>query len=66
MPDELAFASAAEVRRLLDSRQVSSTELTELFLRRTENLDPKLNAYLTVTPDLAMDQARRMPTRPRP
>ena len=59
MPDDaLAFASAYEVRRLLDSRQVSSMELTELFLRRIENLDPKLNAYLTVTADLAMDQAR--------
>ena len=60
MPDDsLAFASAAEVRRLLDSRRISSVELTDLFLRRIENVDPKLNAYLTVTPDLAMDQAKR-------
>ncbi len=57
--DELAFAPASEVRNLLDSRQVSSIELTEMFLRRIESLNPRLNAYLTVTSEEALAAASR-------
>ncbi len=59
MPDdELAFTPALELRRLIDSKQVSVAELTELYLRRIESLNSKLNAYLTVTGDEAMASAR--------
>ena len=56
--DNLAFASVSELRQLIDSRQVSIPELTELFLRRIESLNPRLNAYLTVIGDEAMASAR--------
>ncbi len=55
---QLAFASATELLRLIKSKQVSPVELTELFLRRIERIDPLLNAFLLVTGDLAMEQAR--------
>ena len=59
MPDDdLAFAPTWELRELIDSKQVSSVELTEMFLRRIEALNPKLNAYLTVTDELARLSAR--------
>ena len=59
MPDEaLAFASASELRKLIDSKQVSVVELTEMFLGRIETLNPTLNAYLTVTGDEALSSAR--------
>jgi aspartyl-tRNA(Asn)/glutamyl-tRNA(Gln) amidotransferase subunit A len=54
----LAYSSAAQFRDLLDSRQVSSLELTELYLRRIEALNPRLNAYLTVTSDEALAAAK--------
>ena len=57
--DELPFAPASEVRRLLDSRQLSSVELTEMFLGRIESLNPRLNAYLTVTSEEALAAASR-------
>ena len=58
MPDEaLAFASASDLRPLIDSRRVSVVELTEMFLRRIESLNPALNAYLTVTGDEALASA---------
>ncbi|MCE2405599.1 MAG: amidase [Dehalococcoidia bacterium] len=57
--DQLPFAPASEVRRLLDSREVSSVELTEMFLGRIESLNPGLNAYLTVTPEEALAAASR-------
>ena len=56
---ELAFAPAYELRELLDSRKVSSVELTEMFLGRIEELNPVLNAYLTVCGEEAVEAARR-------
>ena len=53
----LLYTPVWQLRRLLDSREVSSTELTELFLRRVERLNPGLNAFLTVTGDEAMASA---------
>ena len=47
-----------QLRELLDTRRVSSTELTETFLRRIERLNPKLNAYLTVTGEEALAAAK--------
>ncbi len=56
---ELAFAPGYELRRLLDSREVSSVELTEMFLGRIEELNPILNAYLTVCGEEAVATARQ-------
>jgi aspartyl-tRNA(Asn)/glutamyl-tRNA(Gln) amidotransferase subunit A len=55
---ELAFAPAWELRQLIASRKVSPVEVTELFLRRIEALNPRLNAYLTVCADEALASAR--------
>ena len=55
---ELAFAPAYELRGLLDSREVSSVELTEMFLGRIEELNPILNAFLTVCGEEAVASAR--------
>jgi aspartyl-tRNA(Asn)/glutamyl-tRNA(Gln) amidotransferase subunit A len=56
---DLAFASASELRALIADRQITSTELTELYLSRIENLDGQLHSFLTVTPDIALDQAAK-------
>jgi Asp-tRNA(Asn)/Glu-tRNA(Gln) amidotransferase A subunit family amidase len=57
MNDDLAFASASHLSQLLDRRDVSSVELTRLFLERIERLNPRLNAYLTVSDEVAIAQA---------
>ena len=59
MEQELAFESAGEVRRLIVSKEVSCVELTEMFLRRIEEMNPILNAYLTLCPDDAIGAAHR-------
>jgi aspartyl-tRNA(Asn)/glutamyl-tRNA(Gln) amidotransferase subunit A len=56
---DLAFASIEEVARLYRKRKVSPVEVTKLMLARIEQLNPKLNAYLTVTSDLALAQAKK-------
>ena len=59
MPEvDLAFTSALDLRQLIDSRQISAVELTEMFLGRIEKLNPRLNAYLTVTAEDALASAR--------
>ncbi len=43
---------------MLRTRRVSSLELVEIFLDRIQQLDPKLNSLITVTPERARQQAR--------
>ena len=42
----------------LEEGSFSSTELTQHYLDRISNLDKDLNSFITVTPDLALDQAK--------
>ncbi|PYT97066.1 MAG: Asp-tRNA(Asn)/Glu-tRNA(Gln) amidotransferase subunit GatA [Acidobacteria bacterium] len=56
---DLAFASIEEIGKLFRKRELSPVELTKLMLARIEQLNPKLNAYLTVTGELALAQAKK-------
>ena len=56
--EDLAFASLPELAHLLRTEQVTSVELTELYLERLRTLDPKLEAVITLTEDRAMAAAR--------
>jgi len=58
--DDLTGLSLAKAAALVRSRSVSPVELTELVLRRVEALNPKVNAYITITRELAMAQAREL------
>ncbi len=58
MPDsDLLYTPVSQLREMLDAREVSSAELTELYLRRIEAVNAKLNAFITVTGDEAMAAA---------
>ena len=59
MADELAFLTIAEAASLIEQKRLSPVELTTALIRRTEALDPQLNAYLLLTADRAVDQARQ-------
>jgi aspartyl-tRNA(Asn)/glutamyl-tRNA(Gln) amidotransferase subunit A len=56
---DLAFASIKEVASLFRRRKLSPVELTRIMLSRIVQLDPKLNAYITVTAELALAQAKK-------
>jgi len=56
---DLAFASIEEIGKLFRKRKLSPVELTKLMLARIERLNPKLNAYITLTAELALAQARK-------
>lgn len=59
LPDSTAFLSLAELGRLLRSRRATSEQLTEFYLDRLHRYGPRLNAVVTITGDLALEQARR-------
>ncbi len=46
-----------ELQKLLSEGEVTSVELTTAYLEKIEDADPKIRAYLTVTPEEALKQA---------
>jgi aspartyl-tRNA(Asn)/glutamyl-tRNA(Gln) amidotransferase subunit A len=56
--EDSAFLTISELSELIRARKVSPVEITRAVLERIEKLNPVLNAYITVTPDLAMKSAR--------
>src|SRR2546423_717496 len=57
---DLAGLSLAKAAAMVRSRSISPVELTEACLARIDALNPKVNAYITITRELAMQQAREM------
>lgn len=56
---EAAFWPLTDLAQLIESRQLSSLELTRLYLDRIARYDPLLHSVITLTGELAIDQARR-------
>jgi aspartyl-tRNA(Asn)/glutamyl-tRNA(Gln) amidotransferase subunit A len=57
--EELCFASASELVRMLAERQVSSVEVTRAFIERIQRLDSELRAYITVDAEQALAEAEQ-------
>ncbi|MCE9625736.1 MAG: Asp-tRNA(Asn)/Glu-tRNA(Gln) amidotransferase subunit GatA [Deltaproteobacteria bacterium] len=55
---ELHHLTLSQAAEKLRKKEVSSVELTQNSLKRIESLDPKVGAYLTVTADSALTQAK--------
>ncbi|HVB39062.1 MAG TPA: amidase [Vicinamibacterales bacterium] len=60
--NELVFKNAHELAALIRSRQVSPVEVVQAFLDRIDALNPKVNAFITVTRDQALQAARQAET----
>jgi Asp-tRNA(Asn)/Glu-tRNA(Gln) amidotransferase A subunit family amidase len=58
-PDDLAFYSINQLAALIKSRQISSEALTLFYLDRLKQFGPKLECVVTLTEELALEQARR-------
>lgn len=57
--DDLAFYTVGQLAALIHSRQLSSENLTRLYLERLKRYGPKLECVVTLTEELALEQARR-------
>ena len=56
-PVELAFLPVTALAYLIKTRQITSLELTKLYLERLKTIGPKLECVVTLTEDLALEQA---------
>lgn len=56
---ELAFMPAWKQAQMVATGEVSPVELVELYLRRIEQIDPKVGAYITVAAEQARAAARQ-------
>ncbi|MCE1254271.1 MAG: Asp-tRNA(Asn)/Glu-tRNA(Gln) amidotransferase subunit GatA [Anaerolineae bacterium] len=55
--ENLSSLSLTQALDLLKKGEISSVELTRAFLQRIDTYNSRLHAYLTLTPDLALQQA---------
>src|SRR5256885_12293288 len=58
LSDDILFASVRNLGDSLRSKRLSPVELTKSYLERLEVLGPKLGAVVTITRELALEQAR--------
>ncbi len=58
IPDTLEYASITDLAKSIKKQNISPVELVEACLKRIEDLNPKLNAFITVLSDQAREQAR--------
>jgi Asp-tRNA(Asn)/Glu-tRNA(Gln) amidotransferase A subunit family amidase len=56
--DAIAFAPVTQLSRWIESRQLSSERLTNIYLGRIERFDPKLRAVITLTKTHAIAGAK--------
>jgi len=56
--EAIAFWPATHLSELLHTKQVSSVEMTEMYLARLKRYNPKLFCAVTITEELALRQAR--------
>lgn len=57
--EDLAFWPVTHLSTLIRTRQVTSQQLTEMYLARLKRIGPRLECVVTLTEDLALEQARR-------
>lgn len=56
---DIAFAPVSSLSRWLAMGQISSERLTRIYIERLKRYGPKLKCIVTLTEDLALQQARR-------
>jgi aspartyl-tRNA(Asn)/glutamyl-tRNA(Gln) amidotransferase subunit A len=56
--EELYYLPITELAKRIETKKLSPVELTQTYLDRSTKLGAKLNAFATLTPDLALEQAK--------
>ena len=57
--NDVPYANVTELAEAYKSRSLSPVEVTRQMIERIERLDPTLRSYVTVTADIALEQARK-------
>jgi Asp-tRNA(Asn)/Glu-tRNA(Gln) amidotransferase A subunit family amidase len=59
---DIAFAPLTKLSRWVETRKITSTRLTQIYLTRLEKFNPTLRCVITLTRELAIEQAKRADT----
>jgi Asp-tRNA(Asn)/Glu-tRNA(Gln) amidotransferase A subunit family amidase len=57
--EDIAFAPVTRLARWIETRKLTSTRLTQIYLERLKRFDPTLRCVITLTSDLALAQAKQ-------
>ncbi len=57
--EDIAFAPVTKLSRWIEQKQLSSQRLTQIYLKRIERYNPKLRCVITLTRELALQQAKQ-------
>jgi Asp-tRNA(Asn)/Glu-tRNA(Gln) amidotransferase A subunit family amidase len=57
--EDIAFAPVTELSRWIEARALTSERLTRIYLERLDRFSPTLRHAITITRDLAIEQARQ-------
>lgn len=57
--EDLSFYSIGELAHLLKTRQITSTQLTKMYLERLKKYGPKLHCVITLTEERALAEAKK-------
>ena len=57
--EDIAFASVSQLSRWIETKQLTSERLTNIYLHRLERFNPKLRCAITITSELALKQAKQ-------
>jgi Asp-tRNA(Asn)/Glu-tRNA(Gln) amidotransferase A subunit family amidase len=57
--EDIAFAPVTHLAGWIEKRQLTSERLTQIYLKRLKTFDPKLRCVITLTPELALAQAKK-------
>jgi Asp-tRNA(Asn)/Glu-tRNA(Gln) amidotransferase A subunit family amidase len=58
--EDIAYAPVTKLSRWIEQRKLTSTRLTQIYLKRLQEFDPKLRCVITLTADHAMTQAKQV------
>ena len=50
----------SEIKKLLETKKITSEELVNIHIEQVETYNPLINAVCTFTPDLAIEQAKKI------
>jgi Asp-tRNA(Asn)/Glu-tRNA(Gln) amidotransferase A subunit family amidase len=56
--EDIAFAPVTQLSFWIEHRHLSAERLTHLYLKRLQQFNPKLRCVITLTPELALSQAK--------
>ena len=57
MVKELFYKTASELEKMLDSREITSIELTKSVIERTKSIDDKINAFISYDEEKTLKEA---------